>query len=159
MADLTFAVESANKVRQKTRMYTRSPLVFYALKALFLHLAQNRNNPDLMFVPFTEQDCDDAGGSPKIAGAGRIYFVYVQKENSATDNWFWVYDDDTNDGTAADAMVALKLDEANQEAMWAYPSGLIFGTGVLVTQYATDALGAVDGSNGGAGFILVSNES
>ena len=40
---------NANAVRQTTYMATRNPGVYYALKALFLHLAANKGNPDLTY--------------------------------------------------------------------------------------------------------------
>ena len=48
---MALTTQAAQLVRQKTNMITLSPGIFYGLKALFLHLAANRGNPDLQFVP------------------------------------------------------------------------------------------------------------
>lgn len=151
---MALSLENANKVRQKTRGITLNAGVFYALKALFLHLAANKGNPDLQFIPFTETQADVAGGTVLADAACKVYFVYVKKENSATRNICFLYDDATNDTTAADARIGLDLNAANEVAFACYPDGNAFGTGVVVTQYS-DGVGATDGSNGGSGFVIV----
>jgi hypothetical protein len=44
---------------------------------------------------------------------------------------------------------------ALNESMYLNPAGLAMANGVTVTQYATDPLGASDGSNGGNGFLII----
>jgi hypothetical protein len=139
----------------KIALMNAHPAAQNAFAELKKYLAQQKGNPQLQYKAFSEADCDAAGGTAILDAANTLYGVYVKKENSATDNFFWVYDDATNDGTAADARVCLSLLVANQEAFAVYPQGLAMAAGVVVTQYATDALGAVDGSNGGGGFVLV----
>jgi hypothetical protein len=125
-----------------------------AFRALKAHLSQVKKNPQLQFFAFTEADADAAGGTSLLTGAGRIYGVYVKKEDEGTDNMLFIYDDATNDGTAGDAAIGLDLTVAKEEAMAIYPSGYVLGTGIVVTQYS-DGIGATDGSNGGNGFIIV----
>jgi hypothetical protein len=126
------------------------------LRALKAHLSQVKGNPDLQFIPFTEADCDAAGGTAILTGACKLYAVFVKKEDEGTDNLFLVYDDATNDTTDANAVAALSLKDAKHEVVAAYPNGLSMATGILVTQYTSaSGLGKADGSNGGNGFVLI----
>ena len=154
---MAISVESSNKVWQKAKaaLANANPAAQNAFLELKKYLATQKANPDLQFVPFTEAQCDAAGGTPIVDAACKLYGIFIKKENSATDNFFWAYDDATNDGTAGDARVSLALLVANDESFYINPAGLDMGTGVVVTQYATDALGASDGSNGGAGFVII----
>lgn len=141
--------------RVKIATMSANPAVQAAFAALKAYLAQQKGNPDLQFVPFTETQADAGGGTAVVDAACKLYGIYIKKNTSATDNFFWAYDDATNDGTAGDARVSLPLLVANDESMYINPAGLDMGTGVVVTQYGTDPLGAVDGSEGGSGFLLV----
>jgi len=160
-----FTYESAGRVRQKAfnAVHTQetgtatasSAGVFYALKALFLHLAANKGNPDLQFLPFSETECDAAGGTVIGTGAAKVYAVYIKKVSAATDNTFFLYDDATNDGTAGDAKIGLDLAALEEVAFAMYPNGLAIADGIVVTQYS-DGIGATDGSDGGDGFVIIS---
>jgi hypothetical protein len=154
---MALSLENANLVRQKVKIALANahPVIQEQFKDLLFYLATQRGNIDLQFVPFTEVQADAAGGTAVVDAACKLYGVFVKKENSATDNFFWAYDDATNDGTAADARVSLPLLVANAESVYVEPRGLDMAAGVVVTQYATDALGAVDGSNGGDGFLII----
>lgn len=126
-----------------------------AFKGLKEVLATQGGNPQLQLLPFSEADADVAGGTVLLSGACRVYAVFVRKNTSGTDNWFWLINDATNDGTDADHMIALALLEASKSAFAIYPAGVPFDTGVVVTQYGTDPIGKVDGSEGGDGFVLI----
>lgn len=133
-----------------------NPVAQAAFQALRLYLASQGLNPQLQILPFSEVDCDAAGGTAILTGACRIYGVFVKKEDEGTDNLFLVYDDATNDTTDANARIALSVLEALKEAYAIYPSGLPMATGVLVTQYTSaSGLGKADGSNGGNGFVVI----
>lgn len=151
------SLQSANLVWQKVAkaLANANPAAQEAAKGLRKYLSEQKGNADLQFIAFTEAECDAAGGTAKLDGAHKLHFVYIKKENSATDNFFWVYDDATNDGTAGDARVSLPLLVANAESFYVSPEGLDMATGIVVTQYATDPLGASDGSNGGSGFVII----
>lgn len=154
---MALSLENSNLVKQKVKssLMGAHPVVQDAFADLMKFLATQGGNPELQFIPFTEADCDAAGGTAKADVACKLYGAFVKKENSATDNFFWIYDDATNDGTAGDARVSLPLLVANRESIYIDPKGLDMAAGIVVTQYATDALGAVDGSNGGDGFLIV----
>lgn len=108
----------------------------------------------LQFIPFEEADADAGGGTAKLSGACTIYGVYVRKVSAATDNYFKVYDDATDDTTAGDQIIALALLNTAQEAVQVNPDGLPFGTGIVVTQHTT-SIGTSDGSDGGNGFLVI----
>lgn len=152
------SLENANTVRQKAKIALANahPVIQDALNDLLRFLATQKGNIDLQFIPFTEVQADVAGGTAILDGAHKLYFAFIKKESdSGTDNFFWIYDDATNDGTAGDARVSLPLLVANDESFYCNPRGLDMATGIVVTQYVTDALGASDGSNGGNGFVII----
>lgn len=140
--------------RVKIALAGADPLVVRQFKELKAKLSQTGGNPDLQFIAFTEAECDAAGGTSKLTGAATLLAVYVKKENSATDNWFKLYDDATDDTTDGDAIVALPLLVANDEAVYIPVQGVALGTGIVVTQHTT-LIGTTDGSNGGNGFVLL----
>ena len=160
-----FAYESAGKVRQKAingiltqdkgTSTASSAGVFLMVKALFLHLAANKGNPDLQFLTFTEAQCDAAGGTNLGTGACNLYGVYIKKVSAATDNTFFIYDDATDDTAAGDAKIGLDLAADEEIAFAFYPNGLVFADGIVVTQYS-NGIGATDGSDGGNGWIVIS---
>ena len=157
---MALALQSGNLVKQKVKLALSggvgvNTVAEKAFEALFDVLANQYGNPDLQFFTFSEVQADVAGGTVIIDAACKVYGVYVKKEANATDNWFWLINDATNDGTDADHMISLALLEASKNAFAIYPSGIPFDTGGVVTQYATDPIGKSDGSNGGDGFIVV----
>lgn len=156
---MALSLENANNVWHKVNsaLGSADPGIVLQFKALKHYLSQHRvGGPrDLQFVPFTEAQCDAAGGTAVVDSAHTLYGIYIKKDTTATDNWFWLYDDATNDGTAADAMVSIPLLRASEQSCWIQPQGFAMGTGAVVTQYATDPLGAVDGSDGGNGFLII----
>ena len=157
---MAISVENANLVWQKVNVALdslgasgASRDIFRALKA---HLSQVKGNKNLQFVPFTEAQCDAAGGTPIVDAACTLYGVFVKKENEGTDNLFGYYDDATNDTTAANALGFASLKVAKQEVPQIYPDGLPVATGITVTQYlSSSGIGAGDGSNGGNGFVII----
>lgn len=151
-----FAVESSNKVAQKVKaaLANANPAAVAAWDELKKYLATQKRNPDLQFIPFTEVQADVAGGTVLGSGTGKVYFAYIKKENSATDNFAWLYDDATDDTTAANARIQFPLLVANDEQFYCNPAGLDLATGLVVTQY-TGPLGTTDGSNGGSGFVVI----
>ncbi len=153
---MALVLESSTLVWQKVRKATASanPSIQLAFKGLREYLAQQNGNQDLQLIPFTEVQADVAGGTVLLTGACRVYAVFIKKENSATDNFAWIYDDATDDTTAANARIEFPLLIANEEQMYVNALGLPIVTGLVVTQY-TGPLGTTDGSNGGDGFVVV----
>ena len=154
---MALSLENANNVWHKVKASAANayPGDMAQLNALKRYLSQHKLNKDLQFVPFTEVQCDVAGGTVVVDAACTLYAIWIKKDTTATDNWFWAYDDATNDGTAADAMFNYPLLRASEHGVIIQPDGFAMGTGIVVTQYATDPLGASDGSDGGNGFIII----
>jgi len=149
--------ESAGRVRQKAREFSKSPAIFFSLKALFLYLATTKKNPDLAFLPFDSLVIDDAAGSVLADAATIVYAVYAKKRNTATDSYLVLFDDATDDtGGATDARVSIILQDGNDEVFLTYPNGLDMATGVVAKAY-TDYDGTTDSTAGDApdGFVIV----
>ena len=140
--------------RGRIQIAESNPLVKTAYRSFASWWSQNKRNAQLQHIAFTETQADVAGGTVLLTGAATLYFAYVKKENSATDNFTWLYDDATDDTTAANARVQFPLLVANEEQFWMSANGLALATGIVVTQY-TAPLGTTDGSNGGSGFVLI----
>lgn len=151
---MALSLESAGRVRQKTYALTQDVSVYRALQAFFQYWATHKGNADLQLLPFSEAECDAAGGTVKADAACTVHFVYVKKENSATDNYFKIFDDATDDTTTTDQRLALPLFIANESQVWQSNQGLPLGTGVVVTQHTTSE-GTTDGSDGGSGFVII----
>ena len=153
---MALSLENANTAKQKVKiaLMNAHPVHQGAFKALFEFLATQGGNPDVQFVPFTEAQCDAAGGTNVVDAACQLYGVYVQKISAATDNYFKLYDDLTDDTTAGDQIVAVPLLDTAQTAAEFYPGGLDFAVGIVVTQHTT-SIGVTDGSDGGDGFIIL----
>jgi len=153
---MALSLENANSVKQKVKIALSNahPVHQGVFKSLFEFLATQGLNPDLQFVPFTEVQCDAAGGTNVVDAAAQVYGIYVAKVSAATDNYFKLYDDLTDDTTAGDQIVAIPLLDLAQTAAEIYPGGLDFGTGIVVTQHTT-SIGVSDGSDGGNGFLVI----
>lgn len=151
---MAVSLESANKVRQKARIFNLDPSAAAALKSFFLYWAQYKGNADLQLFPFSEADCDAAGGTALLSGACTVHFVYVKKAASDTNNYFKIYDDATDDTTTTDQIVAMPLFISEESQVWQSNKGLPLATGIVVTQHTTSE-GTSDGSDGGSGFIIV----
>lgn len=151
------AVGNPNLVWQNVikALANESPVTQAAFRALKIHLSSQLGNRDLQFIPFTEVQADVAGGTVLVTGALTVYAIFVKKENSATDNWTWVYDDATDDTTDASAMFCFAVLRANESSFMIHPAGFAFALGVTVTQYVTSAISKTDGSTGANGFVLV----
>lgn len=153
---MALSLENANLVRQKVKiaLADADPSAQNAFMSLLTYYATQKGNPDLQFIAFSEAECDAAGGTAKADAANQIIGVYVKKASAATDNYFKVYDDATDDTTAGDQIIAIPLLHTTEEAWEIHAKGLTMGTGIVVTQHTT-SIGVVDGSDGGNGFIVI----
>jgi len=153
-----FANVSANLVKHavKTRLMDATPAAGEAFRRLFSWLAQHKGKNDLQLLNFTATDGATAGGVVLGSGVARVYAFYVKKTATATQNTMKLYDDATDDTTAGNAIAALDLRAANEEAWEIYPNGKLLATGLVITDHTT-LLGTVDGSaaNGGNGFVII----
>lgn len=162
---MALATQNANLVRQKaynavygySTSSTRkvSPGHFYAFKALFLHLASNKGNPDLQFVPFSaSQITTNAGYSPDVDACTLYAFYGLARRTSGTTASFIALHDATDNTSAAE--IVNHINAAGQSFMNLYPDGKPFATEVTVSA-ATTIGGATESSATDAvdGFLII----
>jgi hypothetical protein len=127
------------------------------LKTLFLHLASNKGNPDLAFLPITATSIDDAGGQVLVDAACTLYAVYGKKAATATDVYLGIFDDAADDaGAGTDGRVILPFLVSGEESFWFSPNGLPMAAGVVAKAY-TDFDGTTDSTDTDCpnGFAIV----
>ena len=154
---MALTTESAGKVRQKTKEFSKSPGIFYALKSLFLHLVANKGNPDLAFLPITATAIDDAGGQVLVDAACTLYAVYGKKAATATDVYLAIFDDATDDaGAGTDGRLVMPFLTTGCEGFWMDPNGVAMAAGVVAKAY-TDFDGTTDSTDTDCpnGFAIV----
>lgn len=136
-------VVNANLIRQKlynaqgslAGSNTRSSEVFYILKAIFLHLASNKGNPDLDIRYLTS-----GANAVLVDSACTLYAVFAKKGIVATASYLKI----SNHATVvqADSFVILRSAVAGEEFVLAYPNGIAFSTGIAAGSYT-----GYDGTN------------
>jgi hypothetical protein len=172
MAQPAKATQNANLVRQKaynavygagtgTTSDSISPGHFYGVKAFFLHMAANKGNPDLQFIPFGSAGTNNAVVEG-VSGAATLYALFAFKTSTTTASYVKVSDDATS--IVADSPVILKLG-ASESVLSVYPDGKAFATGVIVsstTSYNGTNNSTTDGNGNAAvnadrakGFVIV----
>ena len=161
---MALALESASKVRAKTRAYNMSPAIFYAIKGFFLWWSSFKGNADLQFVPFAGTDAEAANGyNSGIDAACTLYAVYGMKPRIAEDVFLAVLDDQTGaEGTTF--LVSLGFFAKNgttttlpqEEAFWFNTTGIPVAAGVNIKAYTTVS-GVTDSTAGAApnGWFIV----
>jgi len=114
---------------------TRSSAVFYIMKALFLHLAANKGNPDL------ELKYQTSGANASIVGgACTMYAIFLKKGVVATDSYFKLSNHATQVQAASEVIV--KSSVAGEEFCAVWPNGYALDTGCTSGSYT-----AYDGAN------------
>ena len=153
---MAITLEAANLVRQKTRRYTRNPLVSYALKSFFSYHASIKGNPDLQIVYVDDADTTGTNGVVVADAACVVYVAFVKKRATATDSYFKLFDNATVDTTTTDQRLSVALLEASEDQIAIFPSGLTMAAGVVATSH-TQAEGSSDSTAGdsGDGFIIL----
>ncbi len=153
---MAVSLESAGRVRQKTRAITLDPSVFLSLKSFFHYWATNKGNADLQFVPIADADMTGTDGVIAVDAPCVVYVAYIKKGATATDSYFKLFDDITDDTTTTDARLIVGLLEANEEHLMLFPKGLTMATGIVATSH-TNAAGSTDSTTGdsGDGFLII----
>jgi len=155
---MALVTQSANLVRQKTYMINRNPGIFYALKALFLHLAANKGNPDLFLKNVdglvSSSDGGNSASQVLVDAACTLYAIYLKKTGS-TVTWFKSTDHATTASTTA-ADIQTAITTAADELLYLYPTGHVLANGMTVTlnTTATGSTLAVK-ANRVDGFVIV----
>ena len=154
---MALTLESAGKVRQKTRMYTLNPLVFQTLKAFFLYWATNKNNADLQLIPFDSTlICTDTGYSPIGNVTSTVYFVYAKNAGSGdgTDSYIRIYNETANT-TNTNAFITGLISDDNDTFMFVSPTGVVYGTDLTISaDTGTDGTEST-ATNAADGFVIV----
>lgn len=153
---MALVLESAGRVRQKTRMQARTAAAQYALKAWFMYHATNKGNADLQLVNVGDADITGADGHPLADAPCVVYVVYIKKGTTATDAYFKLFDSATVDTTATEGRLVIPLLEAGEDQIMIFPNGLTMAAGVTGAAHTTYAA-AVDSTalDAGDGFIII----
>jgi hypothetical protein len=153
---MALSLEDAVKVKEKCRAESRKPKTQGLIKALFMYIAQHKNNPKLQLVPFDAISSATTGSGVVMADvACRLYGVFVKSPTgSSATTYFKITDDETTaSGTAFDIGIGVA---ATIEHFLAFPDGKVMANGVAVM-----ANTAIDGSTGSSsadrpsGFVIV----
>lgn len=165
---MALTVESAGRVRQKamnavyatgtgTSTNTVSPYHFYAVKSLFLHIAGNKGNIDLMFAPYTAEAAVTAGGTDLVGAACTVYAWYgkARRTSGTTASWQTLVDAAAN-STGASDLTSQRIKATGDQFFVVYPNGLAAATGLFISA-VTIASGSVESSAADAtdGFVIV----
>lgn len=147
---MAVAPVNANIARQKAYnfVYAASPIAagaidspfnFYAVKALFLHLATNKGNPDLQYIPIDGNVGASDGGNTAsqvlVAGASTLYAVFLRKRGTV-ETIVKGSNNATTAGTDGTQDLAFALTAAGTEVI-VYPDGRALSTGLTVTTNTT----------------------
>jgi hypothetical protein len=153
------ANENANLVRQKTRMSTKNPGVFYALKALFLHLAANKGNPDLTYMNidpyYNASDGTNSDNQAIAAAATTLYAIYLKKGTGSVANYFKGTNHASTGTTDGTQDLGYCITTANEENLFLFPNGHSLSAGLTISQN-TAATGATNSLlvNCCSGFVI-----
>jgi hypothetical protein len=123
-------------------MINRNSGVFYELKALFLHLACNKGNPDLQLVnidgTFSSSDGGANANQIVLAGAATLYCIYLKKFGTVL-TVFKASDSATTAVTATPTDIDLNVTTAAEEILLTYPTGHALTAGLTITENTTAA--------------------
>ena len=152
---MALSLEAANKVRQKARLYSRNPYTAEILKAFFSAHAE-KGNADLELVFLDDADLTGTNGVVSADAACTLYVAFLRKRATATDSYFKLFDDATDDTTAGNERITVATLEASEDHLCVFPSGLDFATGVVATSHTTSN-GTTDSTAGdsGDGFLII----
>ncbi len=158
---MALTTQSANLVRQKAynAVYGTpvSPFHFYAIKALFLHLAANKGNPDLQFKAYAAEDATTTNGTSLIGGPCTLYawFGKARRTSGSTASFQALHDAANNSSTTTTVWTA-KIDGTGQSFLFVEPKGRPISTDVVISA-ATAVGGATMSAVADAtdGFVIV----
>lgn len=145
---MALTTESAGRVRQKayysvygngTTTLPNSPFNFYAIKALFLHLAANKGNPDLFYKnidgAYSSSDGGNNASQILVDAACTLYAVFLRKRGT-TETIFKGSNHASTAGTDGTQDLSFALTAAGSELI-VYPDGRALSTGLTVTENTT----------------------
>lgn len=172
---MAIATQSAGLVRQKaynavygtgtgTTTNTVSPYHFYAIKALFLHLAMNKGNPDLQFIPYTaEQITTQAsfGFNPDVdASTLYCWFGKARRTSGTTDAFETLLDATVGaDSDVETTIIAInRIRAVGQQFLEVWPNGYAIATDLTIQSTTSMAGPAAESTAANAtdGFLIIS---
>jgi hypothetical protein len=165
---MAVAPVNANIARQKayntvygtgTTASPVSPYDFYAVKSFFLHMALNKGNPDLQFVPvdgiFSSSDGGANASQVLVNGPCTLYAVFLKKVGTV-ETIFKGSNNASTAGTDGTQDLAFALTAAGT-IFAAYPDGRALSTGLTVTENTTRTGSTLTlKANKLDGFVIVS---
>lgn len=159
---MALSTQNANLVRQKAynAVYStgNSPFHFYAFKAFFLHMAANKGNPDLEFIPYATGDATANGGTDLVGAACTLWAWYgkAARTTGTTASFQAIHDAADNSATTT-TVDTVKINATGQSFFIFHPDGKeALATGCTIS--AATAVGgatestATDATNG---FVIV----
>lgn len=166
---MALTTESAGRVRQKaylsvygtgtgTTSTNNSPFNYYVFKALFLHLAANKGNPDLFYknVDGTYSASDGGANASQVLcdAACTLYAVFLRK-TGATEVIFKGSNSATTAGTDGTQDSAIALTVAGSVEI-VYPDGRALSSGLTVTENTTRTGSTLTlKANRADGFVII----
>jgi len=163
---MALATQNANLVRQKAYNFANSggtvagsahAEIWRELKAYFLHLAVNKGNPDLQFIPFNAAQVTTAAGYNPDVDACTLYAVYLRgRRTTGTTAAFFSVHDATTDAATTTTVWTFKFNVTGQEYFASSPDGFVIATDITVGT-ATTVGGTVDSAEADAcdGFLII----
>lgn len=163
---MAVATQNASLVRQKaynavygagTSTHAISPFHFYAVKAFFLHMAANKGNPDLQFIPYTITQAVVNLGTDLVGAACTLYawFGVARRTTGTTVSFQALHDAADNSATTTTVWTA-KINATGQSFFTFEPNGRAIATGLTISA-ATAVGGATESTNTDAtdGFVII----
>jgi hypothetical protein len=150
---MAVVTENANRVwmKAKAALANASPAAQLQFKELKHWLATQKNIQELQYVPIGDLGVD----AVVIAGALKVYGIYLKKSSTATGSFFKASDHATVvSDTAAEILV--ELNAANAEAVLMWPAGYAQTLGLTIGADTTaDGGTASTAGDGPNGFVIL----
>ena len=166
---MALTLANANLARQKaynavygtgvgTATDSVSPYHFYAVKALFLHLAINKGNPDLQFVAYSAEDIITNNGFQAgtiLVSTIYAWFMKARRTSGTTASFQAIHDAADNSATTT-TVTTQKINATGQQAFFVWPNGHPIATQITISA-ATAVGGATESAAADAtdGFLIV----
>lgn len=145
---MAIVTQSAGLVRQKAfhgiggarSSVPNSQCLFWALKALFLHLSSNKGNPDLKLFNidggYSSSDGGNNASQVAVDGPCTIYAIYLKKTGSTATS-FKVSNHASTASTDGTQSLGYILVTAGEDNLFLFPDGHAMATGVTITENTT----------------------
>ena len=163
---MALATQNANLVRQKAFHFTNNggsaaasshAEIWRELKAFFMHLAVNKGNPDLQFIPFTAAQVTTAAGYNPDVDACTLYAIYLRgRRTTGTTAAFFSVHDAATDAATTTTVWTFKFNVTGQEYFASSPDGHVIATDITLGT-ATTVGGTTDSAEADAadGFVII----